>query len=821
MGTEVSWEQSDTGEVVPKIEGVSTPTAWAPQPGSQCVFLQSPVFEVLLSGNRGGGKDLALSTLVLTDSGWKCAGDVDAIDRLVAPDGSYVGILGIFPKGPRPFYRLTLTDGVTVDACAEHRWKVIDQKTGYWRGWKVRTTEEIAGLRSRQAIPYIDAPLPGRPWDGPDPYMIGQMIGNGTTRGARLTLYTIEHETLDYAETIGWNTYRKPYAEGNPTLRAVCPERAAGAWRAVLPHAKARNKYVPQELLDACPQVRLALLQGLMDSDGSVDKGGRCEFTSVSYQLALDVQYLAHSLGARASCRWQEKQSNFGSNGYWRTKINPRGVFIPFRLPRKAARVNAAPTRSKYRTIRSIERIGDQPGVCFAVDHPSHCFVVQHAIVTHNTDVLIMDFLQHVGQGFGEAWRGLLLRQSVPRLEDVIKKTKKWIPRVFPSACYNKSTREWTFADGETLRLTYADTPDDYENYHGHEYPWIGFEELTTWASSEAYKLFMSLCRSTIKSMPAKFRATTNPYGVGHNWVKTRFRLPVPPGKIVGPIFGPEGNRRCAVRSDLRENKILLDAEPDYMARIGEAARNESERLAWVEGDWDIVAGGMFDDVWSPPHHVVPDLTADQIPEGWRLRRSYDHGQSAPFSVGWWAESNGEPIEVEGVVVGRVRGDRIRIYEWYGWRDGSPNEGLRMLAREIGEGIRERQRRWGIDHRTREGPADSSIFDDFEPGRSVAGEMELEGIYWDKADKGRGSRKQGWEVFRTFLKNAIPGPEGVREYPGLFVCRRCAQFLRTVPVAPRSSDDLDEVDDKYEDHVLDDARYYLRSRDTQLFEGTC
>ena len=436
------------------------------------------------------------------------------------------------------------------------------------------------------------------------------------------------------------------------------------------------------------------------------------------------------------------------------------------------------------------------------------------------TDALIMDFLQHVGKGYRDEWRGLLFRQTFPQLADVITKTKKWFPRIFPSACFNESSKTWTFADGETLKLSYMNRVDDYWNHHGHNYPWIGWEELTTWPSLDCYLRMMSICRAPIPGMPRKYRATTNPYGPGHNVVKARFQLPVHPGRIAGKILG-EDDKRVAIHSDLRENRVLLAAEPNYIARVTQAARNESERAAWVEGSWDIVAGGMFDDVWEPVHHVVPDLSITDLPIGWRLARSYDHGQSKPFSVGWWAESNGEPIEVEGRILGGVPGDRFRIYEWYGWREGSPNEGLRMLSREIGAGIKTRQLNWEIDRRVRGGPADSSIFDDYEPGKSVAGEMEKEGVYWEEADKSPGSRKQGWEQFRTFLKGAIPSSEGVREHPGLFCCRRCTQFLRTVPVAPRDPKDLDDVDTESEDHILDEVRYYLRTRDLSLYEGTC
>jgi hypothetical protein len=436
------------------------------------------------------------------------------------------------------------------------------------------------------------------------------------------------------------------------------------------------------------------------------------------------------------------------------------------------------------------------------------------------TDCLLMDFAQHVGKsvcpgdhkGYGAEWRGILFRQTYPQLADLVAKTKKWFPRVFPAATFNESKMTWAWPTGETLRLSYMAREEDYWNYHGHSYPWIGWEELTTWPSDHCYKIMMSCSRSTQPGMPRKYRATSNPYGPGHNWVKARWRLPLAPGRIIGPVIR-EGDLppRVAIRGRLTENRILLEADPEYIDRIRAAARNPSELKAWLYGSWDIVAGGMFDDIWQPRYHVVENIPLDAIPSTWRLNRSYDHGQSKPFSVGWWAQSNGEPIEVNGAVFGHVPGDLFRLTEWYGW-NGSPNEGLRMLSTEIADEIRERENRWGLNGHVKPGPADSSIFDDFEPGKSVAGDMARRGVRWQAADKRAGSRKQGWEQIRKYLKGAVPGEEGVRESPGLFICRNCEQFIRTFPVLPRDGKDPDDVDTDAEDHIADEVRYRVREK---------
>lgn len=429
------------------------------------------------------------------------------------------------------------------------------------------------------------------------------------------------------------------------------------------------------------------------------------------------------------------------------------------------------------------------------------------------TDCLLMDFVQHVGKGYGAEWRGILFRQTYKQLSDIIAKTQKWFPLIFPRAKYNQSEHVWTFPRGEQLLLRYMKSPTDYWNYHGHAYPWIGWEELCNWADDKCYKVMMSCCRSTKPGMPRAYRSTTNPYGPGHNWVKSRFRLPHMRGRVIRDSLkdGEMEPPRVAVHGSLFENKILLHADPSYINKIRAAARNPSERKAWLEGSWDIVAGGMFDDLWRGEIHVVPTVPAYAIPKRWRIDRSFDWGSSAPFSVGWWAESNGEPCEYNGRVYGRVRGDVYRIAEWYGW-NGTRNEGVKMLAGDVARGILDREDDLGIGGRVKPGPADSSIFDT-ENGNSIAADMAKKGVRWLAADKGPGSRKQGWEQVRKMLKGALPPQTGgPREVPGLFVFDRCDQFIETVPTLPRSDKDLDDADTDAEDHIADEMRYRLRRK---------
>jgi hypothetical protein len=428
------------------------------------------------------------------------------------------------------------------------------------------------------------------------------------------------------------------------------------------------------------------------------------------------------------------------------------------------------------------------------------------------TDALLMAFAQHVGRGFGADWRGIIFRRTFPELSDIIAKSQRWFGEMFPKATYNQSAHTWRWPTGEVLIFSYMERPSDYYRYHGHAYPFIGWEELTTWSSDECYRSMFSCLRSTNPRVPRMVRATTNPYGRGHNFVKARFGLPLPTGVMHGPIIRTPGQPdRQVVHGRLEENQVLLHAEPNYIEALRASASNPAQAAAWIEGSWDIVAGGMFDDLWRRDVHVIPPIPPDRIPRGWRMDRSYDDGQSRPFSVGWWAQSNGEPIEWEGRVIGPVRGDLVRIAEWYGW-NGQPNKGLQLATSEIAKGVVAREQELGIRGRVRPGPADTSIWnaDPKDPRSSIASEMLKHGVSWERADKGPGSRKQGWQLMRELMKGAIPSNENRREKPGLFISAACEQALRTIPTLPRDDRDPDDVDTEAEDHCADEMRMRIR-----------
>ncbi len=431
------------------------------------------------------------------------------------------------------------------------------------------------------------------------------------------------------------------------------------------------------------------------------------------------------------------------------------------------------------------------------------------------TITLIMDFAKDVGKGYGKAWRGILFRQKLGDLDDVVLKLETTMRDLFPTFKFLKSKGDYRaeWPDGEALLLRHMEDERTYGEYHGHEYPWIGWEELTQWPTDKAYRMMFSCCRPPAPGVPTRVRSTTNPYGPGHNWVKRRFELPQKRGVM---IHKPGEKPRTAIHGTLSENFLLLHDDPDYPLLVREAAANPAQAQAWLEGRWDITAGGMIDDIFDKDHHILPRIPPDKIPWGWQITRAYDHGQTSPFAVGWFLESNGEPIHIGDRLIGNVRGDIILWNEWYG-TTGNIDEGVVLPARKIGAGIRDREIEWGLrsphghNNRIYPGPADTEIFNKATDrhGRSPADDMEDEGVEWERADKSSGSRKRGWTMLRSYLQNAIPNPDGTREHPGFFITDDCFWWIDLCPPMPRDEKDMDEVPDNYEDHLADMTRYRL------------
>lgn len=409
----------------------------------------------------------------------------------------------------------------------------------------------------------------------------------------------------------------------------------------------------------------------------------------------------------------------------------------------------------------------------------------------------LLDWLAHRLR-YGADAKGILFRKSMPELEDMLSKAQKLFPQT--GGKYFVQPKTWVWPDGSSLKFRYLERPSDAALYQGHEFTFIAFEEVGTYDSPEPIDLLRACFRST-GNVKHRLVLTANPGGSGHNWLKAKYIDPVPPMKInqIRP-----GWSVCYIPAKVTDNPALLNADPDYINRIKDAATNPQLLKAWLDGSWDIVAGGMFDDVWNPNQHILQPF---KVPESWRIDRAFDWGSSKPFAVGWFAESDGSVVYLNGQPKYFPPKSVIMVGELYGW-NGKPNQGCRMLASEVAREIIRAEKQFGFHQRVKPGPADSAIYTR-ENGNCIADDMLRAGVKWERADKSPGSRIHGWETMRRMLHAAN---QHMPEEPGFWVFESCTHTIRTLPVAPRDERKMDDIDSDYEDHLADCLRYRLTSK---------
>ncbi|MEV4230631.1 helicase-related protein [Streptomyces bobili] len=363
----------------------------------------------LLQGEVGSGKAQPLDSLVLTPAGFRRMGDMEVGDEIVVPDGEIAVIDGVFPQGERDVWRLVLSDGSSVECDDEHLW-IVGTSCGRHRGQapKVMTTREIrldtfrADGSSKWYVPAA-APVDLGDDSGPplDPYLFGLLLGDGSFRD-NLRLSTPDSEIHDAVTAAVAPECRLVPVKGSGCDYAIqLTTRAAGVRNVVVQTLRELNlwgltshgKFVPDEFRNTSVKNRLALLQGLMDTVGTVHADGMSvSLCSASPRLADDVAWIVRSLGGRA--RVLPKRAAF------HVFVSLPEQYPPFRLTRKANRVRPRPKYDTFRRgIRAVEYVGRKPVQCISVAHPSRAYVTDNFTVTHNTMVALRAMLAVVDAG--------------------------------------------------------------------------------------------------------------------------------------------------------------------------------------------------------------------------------------------------------------------------------------------------------------------------------------------------------------------------------------------------------------------------------------
>lgn len=390
-------------------------------------------------------------------------------------------------------------------------------------------------------------------------------------------------------------------------------------------------------------------------------------------------------------------------------------------------------------------------------------------------------------------FNGLILRRTNDELRELIWKSKELYPKLFPGAKFAEQKSSWSFPAGGHLWMTYLERDDDVMRYHGQAFCYIAFDELTQYPTPFAWNFMRSRLRTTDPALPLFMRATTNPGGPGHGWVKKMFIDPAPPNVAFPatdldtgePILYPPGHLKAGqplfyrrfIPAKLSDNPYLYN---DGMYEANLLSLPENQRRQLLEGDWSVADGAAFSEFRAHIHTCDPF----KIPSDWLKFRSCDWGYSERQAtcVHWYAVDprNGSLVVYRELYVNKHTG--------------------RELAAKIKELEHDENVSYGVlDH--------NAWGSNGAPGPTPAEEMIKAGVRWRKADKGPNSRIASKHRLHELLR-----VDPYSEKPGIIFFNTCRHIIATLPIIPMSKED-DDIDKKFaDDHAYDSIRYGIQSR---------
>ena len=389
-------------------------------------------------------------------------------------------------------------------------------------------------------------------------------------------------------------------------------------------------------------------------------------------------------------------------------------------------------------------------------------------------------------------FRGLLIRRTTEELRELISVSKQLYPEAIPNIRFMERDKTWVAPSGATLWLSYLDRDDDVTRYQGQAFSWIGFDELTQWASPYPFDYMRSRLRTAKGSgLELYQRATTNPGGAGHQWVKKMFIDPAPHGKAFWATDIETGQILTMPKGHSREGEPLFKRrfipatlfDNPYLAEDGMYEANllslpEYQRKQLLEGNWDVNEGAAFPE-WNRQVHVVEPYS---IPNSWSKFRACDYGYGSHTGVVWIAVAPSEQLVVyRELYVSKV------------------------LATDLADMVLEAE---ADDGTIRYGVLDSSLWHKRgDTGPSLAEQMIVRGCRWRPSDRSRGSRVAG--------KNAIHRRLQIDEFteePRIVFFNTCTNIISQLPALPLDKNNSEDVDTNSEDHLYDALRYGVMTR---------
>jgi len=383
-------------------------------------------------------------------------------------------------------------------------------------------------------------------------------------------------------------------------------------------------------------------------------------------------------------------------------------------------------------------------------------------------------------------YRAIIFRRTIPRVAEVIDRSLRWFTSI-PGAKFNSTSNTWTFPSGAKLKFAHCQREEDKWNYHGHEYHFMGFDQVEEFTETQ-YLFLMAQNRSSRPDVRCYIRCTANPGNIGHAWVKKRwidrcpkdgtptfFKVKIDKKgrmhEILTTSTDPEALSRAFIFSSVYDNEILLKNDPDYIKRL--MMLPDKERKMLLEGDWDVFAGQFFSE-WHTPSIVQDQAISSELTH----LISLDYGYAQPASVGFWVVFPDDRLHrFKEIYVEKHRYDAL------------------------GHAIRAEMGQQKYDYMV----ADPAIWGDKQHHRGgIQGESGaeiLQGILPCPVIKADNSRIVGWGRMRIFIGNT------------LVTCSpNCEDSIRTIPNLVHDEKKPEDCNTDGEDHAADEWRYLMMSR---------
>lgn len=380
---------------------------------------QSNRFSVVLSA-RQTGKEQPHSAKIAIPSGWTTMGEISIGDNVLTPDGQVSTVVNKFPQGIKDVYKITFDDGSVAECGLDHLWTVyirnkwVSEPYGHYIVQQQTLTlrqiieymEKNASRKNKQnynvripvvsKVNFVDKVLPL------DPYVLGLLLGDGgLSINHRVSFTTADSQIVENLQEslIQYDAEFKHNIKNN-IFNGNIISKIPGVNNIVqiikdlnLTNTASDTKFIPELYKTASHEQRLALLQGLMDTDGTVSKRGNkrtISFCTTSVKLRDDVQDLIRSLGGKSTyyIRYPKNPNHKTAYDVYVSLPNPKDCF---RLKRKQDwchdvwHNNVGNEKEIRRTIKSIDKVRTEESSCILIDNPNHLYITDNYTVTHNS----------------------------------------------------------------------------------------------------------------------------------------------------------------------------------------------------------------------------------------------------------------------------------------------------------------------------------------------------------------------------------------------------------------------------------------------------